>query len=106
MKFNAIKMGHDIYFFDPETSDRTAAIQVSYSFNCFYSAFNPTVHDKKKARDVIEPLKAAIAYMLRAYPLQQESKDPLKAVPGNYVQFLKLMLSYATKHPDWNFYCD
>ncbi len=99
-------MGHDIYFYDSETSDHTPEINVSYSYNCYYNVFNPTIHTKKKARDMIEPLKTAIAHMLRAYPLQQESKDPFKPVPGNYVQFLKLMLSYATKHPDWNFYCD
>jgi hypothetical protein len=99
-------MGHDIYFFNPETSDTTPTINVSYSFNCFYNTFNPTIHTKKKAREVIEPLKAAIAYMVRNYPSQTESKDPYKPVPGNYVQFLKLMLSYAEKHPDWTFYCE
>ena len=99
-------MGHGIYFFDAETSARSVAIQLSYSYNCFYNAFNPTVHTKKKARELVEPLKAAIAYMLRHYPSQTESKDPFKPVPGNYVQLLKLILSYAEKHPSWTFCCD
>ncbi len=99
-------MGHDIYFQNSDGTMQTPIISMSYSYNAFYYVFNPTVYAGKTGEELQQPLKTSIAAMKRMYHSLTESKDPLKALPGNYVQFLTLIESYAKQHPTWTFYCE
>lgn len=99
-------MGHTIYFQNTEKTQQTLLITMSYSFNAYYYLFNPTLHSEKTGTQLQQPLTDAIASMKRQYHTLTESKDPLKAVPGNYVQLLQLMLNYAKQHPTWVFHCE
>jgi hypothetical protein len=100
------KMGFDIYFQSSDGTMQTPLISMSYSYNAFNHAFNPTFHEGKTGEELQQPLKAAIAKMNRMYHSLTESKDPLKAVPDNYVNFLNLILNYAKSHPTWLFHCE
>ena len=79
---------------------------MSYSFNAYYRVFNPTLYGDKTGEQLQQPLTDAIASMKRQYHNLTESKDPLKAVPGNYVQLLQLIHGYAKQHPSWVFRCE
>ena len=99
-------MGHDIYFQSSDGTMQTVRISMSYSYNTFYYIFNPTVHAGKTGEELQQPLKTSIAAMKRIYHTLTESKDPLKAVPGNYIGMLVLIENYAKLHPTWTFYCE
>ena len=99
-------MGQDIYFQSSDGTMQTPVISMSYSYNAFYYVFNPTLFSDKTGAEMQQPLHTAIASMKRIYSSLTESKDPLKAVPGNYVQFLTLIEIYAYGHPTWIFHCE
>jgi hypothetical protein len=99
-------MGHDLYFVCPTGTAQTGAINVSYSFNPFYYIFNPTTQKKATGAELTPILTDAINRMNRVFMTLEPSKDPLKAIPGNYSKVLNLLLAYAKEHPTWIFHCD
>ena len=99
-------MGHDLYFTCPSGTAQTSSINVSYSFNAFYYVFNPTAFKNATGADLAPTLVDAINRMNRFAGALETSKDPLKAVPGNYLKILQFLLDYAKAHPTWVFHCD
>lgn len=99
-------MGHDLTFVCPSGTAKTPAINVSYSFNAFYYIFNPTTQKNATGADLAPILTNAINRMNRIFMTLETSKDPLRAVPGNYNKVLTLLLTYAKSHPTWIFHCD
>ena len=99
-------MGHDVYFQSPDEKANTPVINASYSFNSFYYIFNLTNYNGKTGEALYTPLTDAIATMYRSYTDLAPSKDAFKAIPGNYLMFLKLLQSYAKQHPTWIFHAE
>jgi hypothetical protein len=102
----ALKMGYDIYFRSPDLLANTVVIHATYSFNVFYTIFN-IPNFKGQTGDALQPqLKTAIAAMNKEYRILEQSKDPYKPTPGNYLQVLTILYNYAKLHPTWIFHCD
>lgn len=99
-------MGYDLFFVCPTGTAQTSQINVSYSYNAFYSVFNPALSKGQTGNELAPVLDAAIQRMKRVYYSLTTSKDVLKALPGNYVQVLTLLHAYAKDHPTWIFHCD
>jgi hypothetical protein len=99
-------MGYDVYFQSTDAHARTSILNLSYSYNAFYSVFNFTKYKGKTGAEMVEPFKAAIAELTRHYPTLATSKDPYKPLPGNYVAYLKMLQEFAEKHPTWIFVHD
>ncbi len=94
-------MGYDVYFQSTDARARTTILNMSYSYNAFYSVFNFTKYKGKTGEELAPSIKAAIAELTRQYPSLTTSKDPYKPLPGNYVAYLTFLLEFAVKHPSW-----
>ncbi len=99
-------MGYDIFFTSVAESAQTVKMNISYSFNAFYRYFDMPRYRGKTAVEMIAPLEAGIAELKRVFHNLEITKDPLKATPGNYHQFLTYILHTAKMHPTWIFHCD
>lgn len=94
-------MGYDVCFYSTGESAQTPVVNISYSYNTFYKAFDlPRCHGKT-GEMLIKPLEEGMAELERMYHNLNLTKNLLNATPGNYHQYLKLLHSYAKAHPTW-----
>jgi hypothetical protein len=99
-------MGYDIYFTSVAESAQTPRMNISYNYNAYYKFFDIPRWRGKTGAEMIDGLKIGISELKRMHHTLATTKDPLNPTPGNYSNFLHLILGYATQHPSWTFYCE
>ncbi len=99
-------MGYDIYFISAAESAQTPRMNISYNYNAFYKFFDIPRHRGKTGAEMIEGLTFGISELKRLHHTLSTTKDPLNPTPGNYSNFLQLILVFAKQHPGWTFHCE
>ena len=94
-------MGYDVYFKSTPESAQTLVLTISYSYNAYYKAFDLPRYRGKRAEEVIPALETGMKELERVYHNLSVTKNTLNATPGNYHQYLTLLLHYAKAHPSW-----